>query len=100
MTPSSTEITVEPNMVERVIPGWYDGLLTAWSTSRDAACVMLGFMEGRKSASKGQAAVPSEDQLRAAVTEACAWFSGDHIERIVVEQLEREDRICREGDDA
>jgi len=64
-----TGITVEPNMVERVIPGYYHhgdrervpdrtvseqngfiarrGSLQAWSTSRDAALTMLGFMEGR-----------------------------------------------------
>lgn len=67
-----TGITVEPNMVEEVVPGFYDklnrervperrtqkqngwtarrGSLQAWSTSRDAALTMLGFMEGRKSA--------------------------------------------------
>lgn len=66
-----TGITVEPHMVEQVAPSYYDhanrerrperrwkerngwtarrGSLTAWSTSRDAACTMLGFMEGRKS---------------------------------------------------
>lgn len=69
---TETGITVEPNMVERVIPGYYHhgdceripdrtveeqngfiarrGSLQAWSSSRDAACVMLGFMEGRKAA--------------------------------------------------
>ena len=65
---------VEPHMVERVAPayrnafdgecvpesrwkeqkGWTArrGTLQAWSMSRDAACTMLGFMEGRRSAAK------------------------------------------------
>lgn len=68
---AGTGIVVEPHMVERVIPGHYHhgdreripertvseqkgwiarrGARTAWSESRDAACVMLGFMEGRAS---------------------------------------------------
>jgi hypothetical protein len=63
-------LTVEPHMVERVAPsyvgacdgerrpercweeqkGWiaHRGKLQAWSMSRDAACTMLGFMEGRE----------------------------------------------------
>lgn len=63
-------LIVEPHMVERVASsyvghdgerrperrwqeqnGWIArrGSLQAWSTSRDAACVMLGFMEARVS---------------------------------------------------
>ena len=71
---ASTGIIVEPHMVERVAPAFYDavnresrserryteqrgwtarrGSREAWSTSKDAACVMLGFMEGA-SASQG-----------------------------------------------
>jgi hypothetical protein len=39
----------------------------------------------------------TKERLQAAVTEACTWFSGDHIERIVAEQLEREEQTADEG---
>ena len=65
----ASELVVEPHMVERVTPGgcrhtytgervterryqeqhgWMArrGSLQAWSMSRDAACALLGFMEG------------------------------------------------------
>jgi hypothetical protein len=67
---ATTGIIVEPNMVERVIPGYYHrgdreripdrtvseqkgwiarrGSLQAWSMDRDGAVWMLGFMEGAK----------------------------------------------------
>lgn len=70
-TKDSNPLIVEPHMIERVIAGYFDhvnrehrpeqrweeqkgwiarrGSLTAWSMNRDAACTMLGFMEGRRS---------------------------------------------------
>src|SRR6187200_545473 len=74
MTTSSEKqvkpLVVNPHMVERVAPAYYDrvnrehrperrwmeqhgwdarqGTLTTWSLSRDAACHMLGFMEGSR----------------------------------------------------
>jgi hypothetical protein len=69
-------LVVEPHMVERVVPGYYDrlnrerrperrceeqkgwtarrGSLQVWSMSRDLAVQMLGFMEGHKRAEADQ----------------------------------------------